>query len=180
MVYSLKPHIAYCTRCKKDIVLSKEGERPSTSKLHQHDNHNHIDKLREEKLAVANFALDEELTTGTHLKKPTLASFGFVSRGPAPDFHSKLAFWLIATYQPNDTVENPEFRAMCFSLNPKVAPISKPKHAEKLLQLEADTKATVIKMLQNLDISLTADGWTSSVNKIFNSFSDFNEFYRPR
>ncbi len=163
MIYSLKPHIAFCTKCKKDIILGKKGDRPSTSKLHQHEYHNHVDKLRDQKLAGATLLLDEEISKSTQSPKGKLGAYGFYSRGPAPEFHSKLAYWQIATYQPNNIVENTEFREMCNSLNPKVAPISKPKHAEKLLQLEADTKATVTKIVSSIDLCLTADGWTSSV-----------------
>ena len=144
-IWSKAPTIANCNLCQANVPL---GKRSSTSKLTQHMNRHHAKLIRSELLEQADRELADLLSlpvSGSHQPKISLA---FSAKVAAHDFPSKFSDWQIATYQPNDTCENQEFRDMCYSLNPKAAVIGKDKHQEKLLLYESMTKSTLKAMLK--------------------------------
>jgi hypothetical protein len=153
--------------CKKDIVLCKPGESVSTSKLTQHILYRHRNESREVMFTEAKEKLSEQLKIEDDQNPNKLQSFGFTSKGVAPNFPSKFAYWCINTFQPLETCENEDFRQLCFSLNPRHNPLNQHSLNQKLVHLEAETKATLHKMLEKFEICITVDGWTSSAKKSY-------------
>ena len=72
--------------------------------------------------------------------------------------------WVVMTYQPIATCEDPYFRDMCKSLNTNVKPFGRAKVTEHIKKISEFVKQTLILALEGKHVALTCDHWTSVAN----------------
>ena len=83
----------------------------------------------------------------------------FVTYGGA--FFQHYLKWMVFTYQPINTCENPFFRRMCAELNPKANVFDRHKVVQSVSEQSARVKATLKIEVKNKHYALTCDHWTS-------------------
>ena len=123
-VYSNWKRLANCLLCKKDVDL---GESGATGHLTTHIKNNHAELCREvlaasetEKLAN-DVEQVEKLKSRNKLQGQKQIDSIFSAAPCCISFPAASMDWMIGTYQPNSMLQNPFFRAMQISLNPKSA-----------------------------------------------------------
>jgi hypothetical protein len=93
----------------------------------------------------------------------TLSIESFVNY--CPTFEKCLAQWMIATYQPFCCVDDPHFKAMCQSLNPKAPILSREKLKSLVIEEFYIAQVKVQKILKERFFAFTTDGLTSLNHK---------------
>jgi hypothetical protein len=76
-------------------------------------------------------------------------------------FFQAFLYWAIMSYQPVRTVECPNFRAMCYALNPKASTFDRHTVSTKITSQAAWVRSILKLMLVGLFFALTCDHWTS-------------------
>ena len=72
--------------------------------------------------------------------------------------------WIVMTYQPIATCEDPHFRAMCNTLNPNVAPFGRAKVTSLIKDTSEFVRQTLILSLVGKYCAITTDHWSSIAN----------------
>jgi hypothetical protein len=72
--------------------------------------------------------------------------------------------WIVMTYQPIVTCEDPYFRAMITSVNSNVLPLGRAKVTSLIKDTSEFVKKTLILELVGMYCALTTDHWTSVAN----------------
>jgi hypothetical protein len=76
-------------------------------------------------------------------------------------FFQAFIYWAIKSYQPMNTVEDPNFRAMCYELNPKVKHLDRHTVANKIGDIALWAKSVLKLLVVGVYYALTSDHWTS-------------------
>ena len=115
-IYSNRKFMANCNLCNADVNI---GNTSSTGHLHEHMKTKHASLNRASLLSQSTTDVLKQADEIQSRSGGGIQSF-FKSAPACPSFPSAVLDWAIGTYQPNNTVQHPLFRAMQTSLNPKV------------------------------------------------------------
>jgi hypothetical protein len=80
------------------------------------------------------------------------------------NFEQKYLEWVVDTYQPISTCEQPSFRDMMEEVNKNCPKLDRHTCMNKLKEAEYKVKAILVEVLKEQDVSVTLDHWTSSSN----------------
>lgn len=80
------------------------------------------------------------------------------------NYEEKFMEWIVDTYQPLSTCESESFRDMMRSVNKNCPNLDRHSIMSKLKQREQTVKLLMKNVLQNEDVSITLDHWTSAAN----------------
>jgi hypothetical protein len=81
-----------------------------------------------------------------------------------PSFEKAYTNWVIQTYQPLSSCENPAFRTMCQSLNMKAPFIGRERLRILLAKETTEIRMELKKALRGVYFSCTTDAWTANNN----------------
>jgi BED zinc finger len=135
----------------KTINFMVEVDGSNTTKMI-----NHMQKCH--KGVVANDrakAVKEHVKQGSTLEK-------YLNHGG--QFMTSYLKWIVMTYQPIATCEDPYFRAMITSVNSHVPPLGRAKVTSLIKDTSEFVKQTLILALVGMYCALTTDHWTSVAN----------------
>jgi hypothetical protein len=149
-------NLAFCLLCQQDVNYSKTM---STGILTRHVRKKHQCNYKAmlESEITKKFRANAESNVKLQWCIDKYAEFNSF-------FDAKLTRWIVQTYQPLSACENPFFREMCCSLNPKAPIIGAHKIKVLLLQESACVRVKLRSILKGVDVSVTTDAWTSWYN----------------
>lgn len=84
--------------------------------------------------------------------------------GNSSMFLSSYVRWIVMTYQPIATCEDPYFREMCKTLNTSVKPVGRAKVTELIKDTSEFIKQSLVLALVKKYVAITCDHWTSVAN----------------
>lgn len=165
---------AQCNYCETQIKRSG-----GTGHLNDHyktcQSKSYAATLRQDYVEMLNNQNQSSSASSTNTTGPIQKYFK-----PSNDFHSLCMKWIVQTKQPFETVENRQFRSMCFALNNKVEFLSVKRLKNMIVDQTALTEATVTSMLRSNHYAITNDSWTSRKNNTYTAITchwiddDFN------
>lgn len=132
-----------------DFMIEVDGS--NTTKMT-----NHLQKCHKNQVAT-----ERERTVKEHVKQGNTLE-KFLNHGG--QFIGSYLKWVVMTYQPIATCEEPFFRAMCSTLNPNVAPLGRAKVTSLIKDTSEFVKQTLIAALVGKYCAITTDHWTSVAN----------------
>lgn len=80
------------------------------------------------------------------------------------DFYYNFLYWIVSTFQPVSTCEEPAFRKMINDLNPKCKPLDRKTVFSYMGVQAATVKATIKIAMVGMWFAMTCDHWTSNAN----------------
>ena len=144
----------FCTLCSKQVNYT---DTMSTGMLLRHLRKCH----RKEYDSVLELDVEKKKKIQKTSESQAKIS-GFVAYFPS--FEKAYTHWVIQTYQPLSSCENPAFRTMCQSLNIKTPFIGRERLRILLAKEATEIRIELKKALRGVYFSSTTDAWTANNN----------------
>jgi hypothetical protein len=131
----------------------------STSKLENHMSSYHEAIYKEEIDKIALKTINDKSDEGKTVYPPNSVGNHF-STSKSLNFYETQLKWMLMTYQPLSTVEDPHYRDMLASLNHKEVTTSDQIKKQMCLK-ESEMREICMRALRTEHFALTTDNWTS-------------------